>query len=211
MKKLMLLSIVLLFVICSQSTYCVPRYETFEDYSVSGGKLLSDFTREDFKKYYGELGGSKFSGWRTYQVTKNGTMNYISQTLLVFYNDGTTPMNYVSDVNSETINKFTISATGSIGTKTTTGKKETKEEFKNALDKDLKLDASYSLQVKETKVEKISIVVDPKTQVIIQIEGVGHFTNGVARYYFAWIKFNEGGYEVFTRSSEAFAYIKKKI
>ena len=183
------------------------NYKAFEELNVTSGKLLSDFSLSEYNKYYKKINRRKFFGWRVYAVNEDLACNYVTETIFSYYNDGYTPFTYHYKVTEETTSKVSLSATGSIGIKSTS----TSAKFKNNLEGSLKLSADYIASSKKTETYELDIEVDPGTQVDLYVYGEGKITNGVASYYAFWFRTKRGGYEVFVVTTQYTRLEKKRI
>ncbi|MFA5471328.1 MAG: hypothetical protein WC219_04715 [Acholeplasmataceae bacterium] len=199
LKKLIFICMLFLIVLISSNiAHADSNYQSFESLEINKGKLLTDFTKSEYKTYYKKVDKRKFMGWKVYTVNKDIECSYITETLFSYYNDGYTPIEYEYTLDTKTTSKLSLSASGSIGIKTSS----TKPEFKNNLDGSIKLSADY--QTSEEKKESVSVnlEVDPGTQVDLYIYGEGLITNGVAARYAFWFRVNRGGYEAFVVTTQ---------
>jgi len=205
---------IVFFVLCFMMFYIIQRevhaetaYQTFESIEVPKGKLLQDFTKEDYESYYQEVDKRKFMGWQVHQVHKNIKVTYVSETLFSYYNNGFTAIDYKYKLDRKVNSKLGVSATGSIGIKNATDGKG----FKNNLDGSLKLSVDYTLSKEDKESFDISLKVDPGTQVDLYVYGEGKISNGVAARYVFWIRADRGGYEVFLVTTQYQRLEKKRI
>jgi len=208
MKKMVFLMICLMisYMVSIEST-AASNYTSFESITVTEGKLLENYTTDDYTKYYKEVDKRKFSGWQIYKVSSNVKVSYISETLFSYYNDGFTPISYNYKLDRKVSTKIGISATGNIGMKGGTDKKA----FKNNLEGSLKLSGDYQISTEDKEVYDISLKVDPGTQVDLYTYGEGKLTNGVGAYYYFWIRTQRGGFEIFVVTTEYQRLEKKRI
>ncbi|MBU1093647.1 MAG: hypothetical protein KKH01_04210 [Firmicutes bacterium] len=208
MKKIVFL---VLFVACFLGSELIAlgstNYQSFESITLPSGELLEDFSDDDYKTYYKKVDKRKFMGWNVYKVNSNVKITYVSETLFSYYNDGYTAIDYTYTLDRKVSSKLGLSATGTIGIKTSAEK----VAFKNNLDGSLKLSADYTVSTEDKESYEISLKVDPGTQVDLYIYGEGKITNGVASRYFFWIRADRGGYEVFVVTTEYQRLEKKKI
>lgn len=208
MKKIIVF--IMLFSMLLVSSNCIfadSNYQAFEELEIDSGKLLADFTSSEYKTYYKKVNSRKFFGWRIHEVNKDIGCSYITETIFSYYNDGYTPFRYTYKVSEETTSKLSLSATGSIGIKSSS----TSPKFKNNLEGSLKLSAEYTQTTKKTETYELEIEVDPGTQVDLYIYGEGKISNGVAAYYAFWIRTNKGGYEIFVVTTQFTRLEKKRI
>ena len=71
MKKILLISIFLFLICVVKNVSAVENYDTFQEIDIYSGKMLEDYTDDEYKKYYKNVDKRKFWGWRTYVVNKN--------------------------------------------------------------------------------------------------------------------------------------------
>ncbi len=183
------------------------NYQSFESITMPSGKLLADFSEEDYQTYYKSVDQRRLMGWNIYKVNSNVKVTYISETLFSYYNDGYTAIDYTYKLDRKVSSKLGLSATGTIGIKISADKKA----FKNNLDSSLKLSADYTISTEDKESYEISLKVDPGTQVDLYVYGEGKITNGVASRYFFWIRADRGGYEVFVVTTQYQRLEKKRI
>lgn len=193
MKKLLILC-VFLFIF----SFCIhvdakENYKMFEDIEIQNGKMLADYTDSDYEEYYKKVTKRKFFGWRINIVNKKTRAKFISETVFSYYNNGTRPITYKYELSESTVEKVSISATGSIGTKVSGEIKM----FKFGLDSETKINADYSSTTTKEEATKLEIIIDPKTVANLRMVGEGQVTNGVAAYYIFWITVQKGGFEYF--------------
>lgn len=208
MKKILFMFILipLLFAISSIDAKA-NHYTNFEKLTLTRGKLLSDFTKNELKDYEKKVTKRKFSGWRTHEVNKAIKVSFISETLFSYYNDGYTPIDYHYKLEEKAELKMSFSATGSIGmSKTSSG-----TGFKNGLNADLKLTAKVDSNKSTKENYDIKFKVDPGTRVDLYVYGEGKITNGYAARYVFWIRSNKGGYEFFELTTSYQRLEKVKI
>lgn len=208
MKKICFLLLLFLSLFCLTNTaHADSNYRSYESLEISSGKLLNDFTAKEYKQYYKKVDKKKFMGWRTHKVHKDIECSYVTETLFSYYNDGYSAIKYEYNLDKKTTSKLSLSASGSIGIKSTS----TKPTFKNNLDGSLKLSSDYT-QTEEVKESyKVNLAVDAGTQVDLYIYGEGLITNGVAARYFFWIRVNRGGYEAFVVTTQYQRLEKSRI
>lgn len=182
-------------------------YTNYEHLEMSRGKLLRDYTDGEYREYYPHVDKRRFFGWRVHTVHKNVKVSYVTETLFSYYNDGFTAIDYKYKLDTQSSSKFSLSATGSIGIKTTRGE----ASFRNNLDGSLRLSSDYQVSRQEREIIDIALKIDPGTQVDLYIYGEGRITNGVAAYYIFWMRFDRGGYEVFVVTTQYQRLEKKQI
>jgi hypothetical protein len=199
MKKICFMGILfLLMMLGTHISHADSSYQTYESLEIDSGKLLSDYSSSEYKKYYKKVDKRKFMGWKTYTVYKDISCSYITETLFSYYNDGYSAIEYEYKLNKKTMSKLSLSATGSIGIKNTTSK----PSFKNNLEGSLKLSADYQSSEESSESYKVNLDVDPGTQVDLYIYGEGLISNGVAARYVFWFRINRGGYEAFVVTTQ---------
>lgn len=195
MMKCWLTSLILLglFLLIPHLSVGSSAYKSYEEFRLEDGKLLSEFSQADYKKYYDQVSKRKFIGWQIYEVNREVRAYYVSETLFSYLNDGYTAIDYQYKYTRKEYSKLNLSATGSIGIKSTGDVKG----FKNNLDGSLKLSSDYTHTKEESETYEIKLKVDPGTKVDLYIYGEGRITNGVAAFYWGFIRTMQGGYEVF--------------
>ena len=198
MKKLLILGVFLFLFAFIPEVDASETYDTFQEIQITKGNMLSDFSEKEYKSYYKKVEKRKFWGWRTYVVNKNIKAKFVSETVFSYYNNGETPITYKYQLSESKVNKYSISATGSIGYDMNGEVKK----FKHKLGTELKID--YNSQVSLTKDEqtKLEILIDPKTVANLKIVGEGKITNGVGAYYICWIRSQKGGFEYFVVTTQ---------
>ncbi len=208
MKKIVCF-ILLVFTIQNFSieVHANSSYHSYESLTMNEGKLLQDFSKDDYKEYYKKVSQRKFFGWSIHKVNNNTKVTYITETLFSYYNDGYTPIEYTFKMDRKQTTKVSLSASGSIGLKNQTDTKG----FKNNLDSSLKLSSEYTQTTEDKESYEIEFKVDPGTQVDLFIYGEGKITNGVAARYLCWIRLDQGGFEVFLVTTQYQRLEKKRI
>jgi hypothetical protein len=205
--SIVIISFMMTLLISISSLQANSNYQGFEYLELTTGKLLDDYTDQEYREYYKEVDKRKFFGWRVNRVHQNIRVSYIKETLFSYYNDGFTAIDYQYKLDMKTNQKVSISSTGTIGIKHLKDQKV----FRNNLDASLKLSADYHLNTEEKETIQISLKVDPGTQVDLYIYGEGKISNGVAAHYTFWIRTNRGGYEVFVITTQYQRLEKKQI
>jgi len=208
MKKIVFFVICLLsLLVIDHTTYANSSYHAYESITMNEGKLLQDFSKEDYQTYYKKVSQRKVFGWSIHKVNSNAKVTYITETLFSYYNDGYTPIEYTFKMDRKQTTKVSLSASGSIGLKNQVDSKG----FKNNLDSSLKLTAEYTQTTEEKEFYEIEFKVDPGTQVDLYIYGEGKITNGVAARYLCWIRLDQGGFEIFLVTTQYQRLEKKRI
>lgn len=172
----------------------VYAYKHFEKIDVVGhGKLLKDFTKNDYEDYYKEVSKRRFLGWRVHIVNNEMKVKYVSETLFSYYNDGKSAIEYIYQSDKKTVIQTDLSVTGNLSIKTN----KNNAVFGDGLSASIKTEAKHS--VKNETVEKIDlkIKVEPGTQLNLYLYGEGIVRNGVAQKYVFWFRNIKGGFETF--------------
>jgi len=194
MKKLVFACLLFGFLFAYPETIQADTgYQSYESITLSEGKLLENYTKDEYKDYYTNVDTRKFLGWRIHKVNSNVKVSYISETLFSYYNDGYTAIDYTYKLDRKVTSKLGLSASGTIGVDL----KNNKKVFSFDLEAQLKLTAEYTISSEDKESIEINLKVDPGTQVDLYIYGEGKITNGVAARYVFWIRANRGGFEVF--------------
>ena len=96
MKKITLILLIISFFYCVSTNLCHADadYRAYEKITVYNGKLIHNWTQDEYKEYLTHVTKTKFSGWNIYTVTKNAKVVYDTETLFSYYNDGYTAINY---------------------------------------------------------------------------------------------------------------------
>ncbi len=208
MKKWFLfLIIICLFTVKTSTIKANSNYKAFESIELKSGKFLSDYTNDDYNKYYKKVNKRKFWGWNVYKVTKEAKVTYKTETIFSYYNDGFTAIDYNYEMKRKVVSTVSLSATGNISIKVSGEIKK----FKGGLDDSLKITSSYSKTTEVQESYKMGIKVDPGTMLNLYITGEGHITNGVAASYVFWIRNYIGGYEYFVVTTQYYRLEKVRI
>lgn len=198
MKKLFILSVFIFMLVFCQEVKASETYDTFQEVEISNGKMLKDYTDKEYKSYYKKVDKRKFWGWRTKVVHKDIKAKFVSETVFSYYNHGSTPITYKYQLNESKVNKYSISASGSIGYEMNgSGKK-----FKHKLDNELKINYTSNTTTSKEEETELEIVIDPYTVANLKIVGEGKITNGVAAYYIFWVRNQKGGFEYFVVTTQ---------
>lgn len=209
MKKILILSLCLLSLSLTRPLVFAAEYLTYQkiEFVNYGGKLLEDFTNDDYQTYYERMAGRKFWGWNTVHAHRNEPVTFQKETLYVMVNEGTTPIQKTHNFRMNQQRRVQTSASGSVSL---SGSGNV-SQFRLGLD--TKIDVSYSTDVTTTEEERLEIKlnVDPMTRLRVEIYGEGKVTNGVARYYRLWRNVRQGGFEVFIITTEYYSIIKEAI
>ena len=160
--------------------------------------MLADFSEEEYKEYYKEVNKRIFWGWKVKTVNKNIRARFISETVFSYYNNGNTPITYKYELSKTTVNKFSISATGSIKYKMD----GQTAKFKHNLDSEVKINVTNEIVTTTKEENNLEIIIDPMSVANLRILGEATITNGVAAYYIFWIRFERGGFEYFVVTTQ---------
>ncbi len=198
MKKLLIISIFLFLLMVNKNVDASENYDTFQEIELSSGMLLRDYTSEDYEKYYESVDKRKFWGWNVRTVNGNIKAKFLSETVFSYYNNGNTPITYEYELSKTVVNKFSISATGTIKYKIDGNV----AKFKNNLDSEVKINVSNETVTTMKEENTLQIVIDPKTVANLKVVGEGRVTNGVAAYYVFWIRTQRGGFEYFVVTTQ---------
>ena len=200
MKKILIISIFLFLIVFSTKVEVKANedYSTFQEIELSSGKMLADYTDEEYEEGYKIVDKRKFWGWNTHTVNRDIKAKFVSETVFSYYNNGLTPITYEYSLSTTEVEKFSISATGNIGY---TMKGQT-EKFNHNLDTEIKINTNYETSSTTKEENNLEIVVQPKTVANLKIVGEAKVTNGIGAYYIFWIRFQRGGYEYFVVTTQ---------
>ena len=111
--------ILLLLIICYmfqivEVNASTDDYQTFSEIIMAEGKLMINFTEEEYNEMILNLNDVKFFGYNTFVENMNVDATYISNTLYSIENDGSTPVTYQIDVVIDTKNTVRFSASGNL-------------------------------------------------------------------------------------------------
>lgn len=206
MKKLIVLNIFLLIIICNvKNAYAATDYENYQEMNFQdGGQLLVDMNVGD---YYDNIKKRKFMGWNIHYINKRAKVTYKTDTLLDYYNSGTSPIKYEYKMSKKDQTCFSVSVVDNLEL-VCEGKIK---KLDASLSNKLKIESEYGKTLEVDEETKISIDIDPKTQLIIYTYGEGYITNGVAAKYICWIRSQRGGFEYFEPTTQYTKVIKRKI
>lgn len=169
-------------------------YLTYNEIMLSTGKLLSNFTEEEYEKYYKEVIKTTFWGINVYTVNDNVDATYISQTLYSVDNRGTTDIMYELDVVIETSNKTVWNIDGSIDG---VGK-GTIKAFKVDLAAKAGVDYTKTKEESRKETQKMKLNIEANSRAIVYLMGNAKVTNGVCSVYVCFINVGNSGFEYFT-------------
>lgn len=192
MKKLIILLLfVVILIVGDKVTYGYADFERFEQ--VGEGKLLEEYTKDDYNKFYKEVSKRKFIGWNAYNAHKDIKVKYISETLFSYYNNGKSPLSYSYKASMKTIESYSLKVSGDIKLKT----QKNNKVFGDGLQASINVDYKQDFKQETTENFDIKANIEPGTQLTLYLYGEGKITNGVAQNYLFWIVINKGGYEIF--------------
>jgi len=209
MKKIIIVSLLIFLGSFNYQYSQADDYLTYQEitFEHSGAKLLEKYANSDYSKYYKKMSKRRFWGWRTYIAYENEKAYFIKETLYVIENHGETAIIETFSFKSEEELKKQYSVTGTLGLKV----KGEDSGFKLGLEQQLK---SSITTTKKTTLEEdfeIKVYVDSMTKLIVQIQGEGKVSNGVAKYYRFYKNVKKGGWEIFVVTTEYYSLIKVKI
>ena len=198
MKKLLIISIFLFLFMVAKTVDASEGYDTFQEIELSSGKLLRDYTEEEYNEYFQSVDKRKFWGWNVKTVNGNIKAKFLSETVFSYYNNGNTPITYEYELSKTVVNKFSISSSGTIKYKMD----GTVAKFKNNLDSEVKINVTNEVASTTKEENTLQIIIDPKTVANLKVVGEGRVTNGVAAYYVFWIRTQRGGFEYFVVTTQ---------
>lgn len=208
MKKLLCLLLLLVFTTFADLSFIADSdYQNFQEIEVFDGKLLSQFTKDEYSEYYKNIKKRRFNGWNIHKVNENIHVSYKTETLFSYYNDGKTSIDYEYEYEKKKSSNINITSTGSISVSAS----GTIKKFKGGLDTSLKITYEDKSSLNEKEAWKIKMHVDPGTQANLYTYGEGKISNGVASRYFFWILLDKGGYEVFSVTTQYYRLEKVSI
>jgi len=207
-KVLLCCLLVFMLVTCSKLTYA-SEYQTYQEvfFTYDGARFLEDYTKADYKKYYKEISGRKFWGWKTFIAQEGEPVSFIKETLFVIQNEGDTAINQDFSFGQKETIKKQYAVSGTLGMKGKGGD----QTFEFGLEEKLSFDMSATSTTVIDESVDISVKVDPGTRMVVQMCGEGKVSNGVAKYFVFFKEFKKGGWEVFVVTTEFFSLVKEKI
>lgn len=209
MRRIYVLSLMVLLVMTTKHQISASDYLTFQDteFEHVGMVFMENFPDSDYETYMEKVQKRRFFGWRTYTAYKTEKVYYTKETLYVIYNEGDTAITENFRFETNRYVKKQYSASGSIGLDAS----GPYSGFKLGLES--KLDSSITATTMDEEQEEITIkvLVDPNTHLLVQVKGEGHVSNGVAAYYAFWKRIRQGGWEVFTVTTEYYSIVKERI
>lgn len=207
MKRLFLVLLFVLMFSFKVDIKADSNYKAYESISLDSGKLLSEYTHDEFVKYYKKVSKRRFYGWRIYKVNTDVRVRYKTETLFSYFNDGDSPIKYTYQMKKKDVKQQSLSSTGSIGVSVS----GSVDKFKAGLDESLKITQTSSHTKEMQEDFKLELQVDPGTMLNLYIMGEGKISNGVAAFYVFWLRNMRGGYEVFTITTQYYRLEKVRI
>lgn len=209
MRKVVLCCLFLLLVSFTRKVTYASEYLTYQEivFTYDGARLLEAYTKEEYKKYYKEISGRRFWGWKTFMAQESEPVSFIKETLFVIKNDGTSPISQDFTFGQKETIKKQYAVSGTLGMK---GKGSDKT-FELGLEEKLSFDMSaVSTTVIDEQVD-IKVKIDPGTRMVVQMCGEGKVSNGVAKYFVFFKEVKKGGWEVFLVTTEFFSLVKEQL
>lgn len=210
MKKWMILIVMCFIVSFSFVTRIeADEYQNYQEivFDEEGHKLLKNYTKDDYNSYYSNFAKKYFMGWRILTVTRNETVEFLSETKLKIYNNGYSTIKHNITLTTKEETKFQASVTGELDLKVSGNVKK----FKGGLDANIKGTIQYTKSTSASESYEFVIIVDPGTYVTIVTRGTGEISNGVAKHYLFWVQTKKGGWETFVVTTEYFEIIKERL
>ncbi len=209
MKKTIIISILIFLSSFYYQAIQAGDYLTYQEitFEHSGAKLLENYSNYDYDKYYKKMKKRRFWGWRTYIAFKTEKAYFIKETLYSIENQGSTAIVETFTFKSEAELKKQYSSTGTIGLNI----KGEKDGFKLGLEEELKYSITTTKVSSLEEEFEIKIYVDPMTKLLVQIQGEGKVSNGVAKYFRFFKSVKKGGWEIFVVTTEYYSLVKVKI
>ena len=180
------------------------EYLAYSEIIMSSGKLLRDFTEEEYKEAVKHTEGNYFFEIKIYPVNKNVRAPYISQTVMSYYNTSSTDITFTKLIEVETNQKVTFNTGGSLSASASGNIKKVKAEAA------AKGSVSYSKQQEKSYKEKLEqkFVVEAGSSIIVYLTGSLIVSNGVASIYDFFHKSCSGGYEFVTITEQYIRIVK---
>lgn len=198
MKKSIVGVLMILFLLSFQLDLSVlaedDSYLTYNEIMMVSGKLLANFTEEEYEQYYKNIAGNRFWGVNAYVVHQNVAASYISSTLYSVENRGNSDITYELDIVVETANKTTWNVSGSLGGSA----KGTIKSFKTELSAKVGVEYNQTTTASRKETQKMKIIIEKQSRAIVYLMGTARITNGVCSCYKFWIGLGKGGFEYFT-------------
>lgn len=212
MEKKYLIMLFLILIYFTKSSLCIEAssddYTSYVEIIMNDGKLLSNFTEEEYELLYNEIPDRKMFGYVINIENDNVDATYISNTLYSIENKGNSNITYQIDVVVETNNKTSFKASGGLNGKIS-GKKG--NDIKGEIGAECGLEYSSSTSESRKETQKLDIVVEPHSRCVIYLTGNLSVTNGVLKFYYFWIETYSGGFEIVTLQNQYTRIEKAKI
>lgn len=187
--------------------YAEDSYETYNEIMMVNGKLLKNFTDEEFKEYFSAVHKRIFWGINVYTVNQNVETTYISSTLYNVENKGDTDVSYELDIVVDVSKKTTWSVSGSLsGTA-----KGSIKSFKSDLAAKAGVDYSSTSAESRKETQKLKVTVEKGSRAIVYLMGSARVTNGVCATYLCFINVASCGFEYFTLVNQYPRMEKRKL
>ena len=178
-------------------------YRTFSEIIMANGKLLANFTDDEFQKYYENL-NPQFLGISIYVENDNVDASYISNTLWSVTNTSNTDVTYNVKIETETTNKTTFSSNSSISA----GASGNINGIKGDISSKCGIDYSKTTTESKKQTETMNLVVEAGSSAIVYLTGNLSITNGVASSYIFFVEVAKGGFE-FSILKNQYARVEK--
>ena len=208
MRKLLIILLICLMLTIDNNAVYANEYAAYQDieFEHSGARLLENYTKSMYDKYYDKISKRKFWGWRVHTAYKTEKAYFTKETLYVIYNEGTTPI--VETFRFKTIEsvKKQYNVSGTLGL---TGEGNV-VAFQLGLEEQLEYSITATTNSSMEEDFTIKVQVDPNTKLLVEIRGEAKVSNGVAKYYRFWRSKKKGGWEVFLVTTEYYS-IRKEI
>ena len=183
-------------------------YMTFVEIIMSDGKLLANYTEQEYQDYYSRIPDRKMVGYVIYTENQNVESTYISNTLYSIENDSNASITYQIDVVVETNNKTSFKATGQLNGRVS-GKKGNDIKAEVGAEVGVEYSATTTESRKET--QKLDVIVEANSRCVIYLTGNLLITNGVLKHYVMWLETYRGGFEIVTLQNQYTRIEKVKI
>lgn len=187
-------------------TNCDGEYTSYAWINCNQGKLLRDYNKTELNDYIKKF-KRRFSGWTIKILNRNARVDFISELVYSFYNEGDTPIKYNINISEQTTNENQFTLKGSLKFELSGDIKK----IKSGLDTSVQVESSHKEIVVTKAQESISLEVDPKTVCVVYISGSGLLTNGVACRYFIYTIAEKGYFEFFNITNINLRIEKVKI
>jgi hypothetical protein len=210
-KKFIILLFMLLIYFATSTTNLYAStddYTAFVEIIMNEGKLLSNFTKEEYEELYANTNDRKMMGYVVYIENNNIDATYISNTLYSIENDSDSNITYQIDVVVETNNKTTFKASGGLNGKIS-GKKG--DNIKADIGGECGIDYSKAETESRTETQKLDVIVEAHSRCVIYLTGNLSITNGVTEYYLFWVETYKGGFEIVTLKNQYTRIEKARI